>query len=217
VSVALFLVGQVDWLPWHVDLTFAALGMLEVLLGAWVARRWVGHAAVLDSTGSLLRFVLLLPGAVAMLFALLTGAALWWAMDTPWLLEAGRVYAAQALAFLTVLPAFLSPAVPSRTGARQDRRVGLIWLAALSCLALSLLPQVPPEAARALLALILAMAGLQQTPVGVAWLNVSIGTGLVAMTLMGLGPYVQRGDVHVWPLQLDLAGLSLHAGLLLRC
>jgi signal transduction histidine kinase len=210
VSVALFLVGQIDWLPWHVDLVFAALGMLEVLLGAWVARRWVGDAAVLDSTRSLLRFVLLLPGAVAMLFALLTGAALWWAMDAPWLLEAGRVYAAQALAFLTVLPAFLSPAVPTWSVVRRDYRVGLIWLAALGCLALSLLPQLPPEAARAVLALILAMAGLQQTPVGVAWLNVLIGTGLVAMTVAGLGPYVQRGDVHhVWPLQLDLAGLSL--------
>ncbi|RYF83183.1 MAG: histidine kinase [Comamonadaceae bacterium] len=206
IGAALFMVGQLDWLPWSIDLLFAMLGLLAVGVGAWVAHHWVGSAAVPYSTRSLLRFVLLLPGALAALNALLTGGVLWWAVGADWLAQAGRIYAAQALAFMTVLPALLSATGRAPTPSRNTLVIGV---AASASLVLALLPGMPEEAIRALLALTLAGAALRQTPVAVARLTAAIAVTLVAMTLMGLGPYVERNGVDVWGLQLDLIGLSL--------
>lgn len=203
---ALFMVGQLDWLHWSIDLLFAFLGLLAVGLGAAVALRWVGASAVPNTTRSWLRFVLLLPGAMAAFNAVLIATALWWAVDAPWLPLAGRIYAAQALAFLTVLPALLSV---SEHGQGDSRNTLVISVAASASLALGLLPDMPEEAIRALLALTLAGAAFRMTPASVARLSALIAVALVVLTLLGLGPYVERNGVDVWALQLDLVGLSL--------
>ena len=206
IAAALYQVGQLDWLPWEVDLLFALLGVLEVGLGAWVARRWVNAAATLDGTRQWLRFVLLLPGALAAGHSLLMGGALAWALDADWPAQSGRIYAAQALAFLTVLPALLAAPAPVRMPRRSP------WAVALAVpvvLLLALLPGMPDEAIRALLALTLAAAALRLTPLAVARLNALIVVALVGMTRLALGPYVSTSAVDVWALQLDLVGLGL--------
>ena len=208
-AVALALVGPaVGQRPTAVDAALAAIGLAEVALGAWLGRRWVAPDGQLDSSGRLLLFTLLLPVMLSMLHSVLMSAVLRWGGDAEWIEPWRRIYVANALAMLTLVPALLTLGAPSVRAVFHDRGNWLPIVCALACLALAFVPHMHDEVVRTALTLPLCWAAVRSGMVLVAQLNAAISVGMIALTLGGHGPYVEYG-YGLWTLQVDLIGIAV--------
>ena len=184
----------------------SALGVLYVVLGAWLGRRWVAADGQIDSSRRLLFFVLALPVFAALLHAFVASALLQRSLGIPWVDGWSRVYVADAAAMLTLLPALLSWGQPAAGAVLRQRTTWLLAALAIGCLALALVPEIHDEVVRAALTLPLCWAAVRGGVVLVAQLNAAIALAMVAMVLGGLGPYVLYG---LWTLQVDLIGIAV--------
>jgi signal transduction histidine kinase len=191
-----------------VDVMLAALTLLEVALGAWLAQRWIAHDGRLDSSRRLLLFTLLLPVGLSMLHAALADAVLWWGSAADWLGPWRGVYVANAVAMLTLVPALLAVGTPVANAVMQERSNWSPIAAAFACVALALVPGMHDEVVRTALILPLCWAAVRSGIVLVAPLNAAIAIGMVGLTLAGFGPYVEYG-YGMWTLQVDLIGIAV--------
>jgi signal transduction histidine kinase len=191
-----------------VDLTLAALTLLEVALGAWLGRRWIAHDGRLDSSRRLLLFTLLLPVGLSMLHATLAGAVLWWGSAADWLAPWRGVFVANAVAMLTLVPALLAWGTPALGAALRERSNWAPIAVTFACLALVLVPGMHDEVVRTALTLPLCWAAVRSGVALVAPLNAAIAVGMVCLTLAGFGPYVEYG-YGLWTLQVDLIGIAV--------
>ncbi|KVP81059.1 histidine kinase [Burkholderia ubonensis] len=209
--VALLIAGSLDWVPWCVDAMFASVNVIEAVTGAWLVRRYVMIGGGMNTLRGFVKFVLLLPIGIAVVHATLAAAILSvWMSDRVWLNEWSRAYAANALALLALLPAFLTyRAGVCRTVWSRSRN----WFPALAafaslCFASKWSDQA--EVARALLALSMCWAALEGGLVLVSQLIAGATIGMITMTLDGRGPYAFHHDGHgVWALQVDLIGVAI--------
>ncbi len=212
----MLIVGDRDALGVKQDAAFALLNVMEVMLYAWLGRRYVSASGHIDSTRKLARFIALLPllatgliaGFGASIGALIKG--------TVWTDEWRVMLVGNGVAAMVLLPALLVW-FPAESGMQTDdvnnRRSPSVIAATvvgLLLLASAILPNVSAEVLRALLTLVLVWAalygGLRAAASGML---AAVMTG-VGLTLMHLGPYSTKQEPQgTWALQLDLAALAV--------
>ncbi|AOJ73469.1 MULTISPECIES: ATP-binding protein [Burkholderia] len=209
--VTLLIAGSLDWVPWCVDALFAAVNVVEAVVGAWLVRRYVMPDGGVDTLRGFAMFVLLLPVGAAAMHATFAAAVLsMWMNDREWLNEWSRAYAANALALLTLLPALITWQVRACLTIWAQHRNWLPALAAFGSLCFASIWSDQGEVARALLALSLCWAALEGGLVLASQLNAGAAISLIAMTLGGRGPYAFHYDGRgVWALQVDLIGVAI--------
>ena len=216
VFVAMLFVGNEDELNLNADAAFALLNVLEVMLFAWLGRRFVSASGHIDSTRKLSRFVGLLPLLATSVIAALGATIGAYLKGTVWADEWRIILVGNGLATLVLLPALLIwfPAGSGIDDARAPSQRGSSAIAAglvlLMLIASALLPGVSAEVLRAALTLTLVWAalygGLRAAASGML---VAVAAG-VGLTLMGLGPYgLKLREEGAWALQIDLAGLAV--------
>ena len=216
IFVAMLVVGDADGLAFGVDTAFAVLNVFEVILYAWLGRRFVSISGHIDSTRTLARFVGLLPLLATSLIAALGASIGTVVKGTAWADEWRVMLVGNGLAIMVLLPALLAwfPAESSAEPGDVSNRRGPSTIAAalvfLLLLTSAVLPAISAEVLRALLTLALVWAalygGLRAAASGVLAAAI-IGVGL---TLMHLGPYgMKLRQEGAWALQLDLAALAV--------
>ncbi|MGF6345304.1 ATP-binding protein [Variovorax sp. W2I14] len=191
-----------------VDVMLAVLTLLQVVLGAWLGRRWIARDGRLDSSRRLLLFALLLPVGLSMLHSTLAGAVLWWGSAADWLAPWRGVFVAAAVAMLTLVPALLAWGTPAVSAVLRERSNWSPIAVTFACLALVLIPGIHDEVVRTALTLPLCWAAVRGGIALVAPLNAAIAIGMVCLTLAGFGPYVEYG-YGLWTLQVDLIGIAV--------
>ena len=216
IFVAMLFVGDQDTLTLAEDAAFALLNVVEVMLYAWLGRRYVSASGQIDSTRKLARFVALLPVLATSLIAALGASIAMLIKDTGWADEWRVILVGNGLAAMVLLPALLawfpvvssdasySPANRGAPSAIAAAMVGMLLLAS------AVLPGVSAELLRAVLTLTLVWAalygGLRAAASGILVAAVSG----VSLTLMQLGPYgMKHKQEGAWALQLDLAALAV--------
>jgi len=214
VLTAMLEVGRLDWLPWHTDVGFAVLNVLEVALCAWLGQRYVVRDGKLDSIAKLTRFILLLPlGAIA-LVAVLGATLAISAMHLEWRHEWRTVFVGNGLAVLVLVPALLAwyrPPGQARSRLRSAANLGaLVSIAAVTVvLLLSAYFDLSEEVLRMMLSLILVSTAIYG---GMKSASLAVGMAAalgIALTLLDLGPYRHDAVNSTWRLQVDLAGLAI--------
>ena len=214
VLTAMLEVGRLDWLPWHTDVGFAILNVLEVALCAWLGQRYVAADAKLDSIAKLTRFILLLPlGAVALIAVLGASLAIT-AMPLEWRQEWRVLMVGNGLAVLVLVPALL--AWSRLPGQERPWRPGAAKLGALAAIAavtvvllLSVYFDLSEEVLRMMLSLILVSTAIYG---GMKSASLAVGVAAalgITLTLLDLGPYRHHEFNSTWRLQVDLAGLAI--------
>lgn len=215
---AMLIVGDQDALTFAEDAAFALLNVVEVMLYAWLGRRYVSASGQIDSTRKLARFVALLPVLATCLIAALGASIAMLIKGTGWADEWRVILVGNGLAAMVLLPALLawfpvgsSDASSSLANRGAPSAIAAAMVAVL-LLASAVLPGVSAELLRALLTLTLVWAalygGLRAAASG---LLVAAVSG-VSLTLMHLGPYgMKHQQEGAWALQLDLAGLAVLA------
>lgn len=216
IFAAMLVVGDDDGLSVRADSAFALLNVVEVMLYAWLGRRFVSASGQIDSTRKLARFVGLLPLLATSVIAALGASIGTFIKGTVWADEWRVILVGNGLATMVLLPALLAwfPAesAAETTGVASRRGPSAIAAAVVSLLLLAsaVLPAVSAEVLRALLTLTLVWAalygGLRAASSGML-AAAMVGVGL---TLMQLGPYgMKLRQDGAWALQLDLAALAV--------
>ncbi|KML54603.1 histidine kinase [Burkholderia cepacia] len=203
--------GSLDWVPWPVDVLFAAINVIEAVIGAWFVRRYISFKVCVDTLRGFATFLLLLPVATASIHATLAAAILSvWLDGRVFIDEWSRAYVANVLALLTVLPTLLMWKWQALRVSWSKPQNWLPSLAMVGVLCVAELWSDQGEIARVMLALSLCWAALEGGLALVTKLNACAVIGLITMTIRGRGPYVSHYDGHgVWALQVDLIGVVI--------
>ena len=106
--VAVLFIGAQDTLTLAEDAAFALLNVVEVVLYAWLGRRYVSVSGQIDSTRKLARFVTLLPVLAISLIAALGASIALLIEDTGWADEWRVILVGNGLAAMVLLPALLA-------------------------------------------------------------------------------------------------------------
>ena len=108
IFVAMLFIGDQDTLTLAEDAAFALLNVVEVMLYAWLGRRYVSASGQIDSTRKLARFVTLLPVLATSLIAALGASIALLIKDTGWADEWRVILVGNGLAAMVLLPALLA-------------------------------------------------------------------------------------------------------------
>lgn len=217
IGMAMILVGAQNQLPFSADIGFACLNVIEVVVCAWIGRRFVAPDGKLDSSERLIRFFLLLPCCAIGGISLLGATIATLTVQTDWWLEWRILLVGNGVAMLILVPLILSWRDPERV--RSTLREPVRYLthpatlsgcaAVLAIMLAGSLLQTSEEVLRAMLSLTLVAVaiygGMPSATITVA-LAALLG---IAMTLLAYGPYRQSGGEDIWRLQVDLSGMAL--------